>query len=112
MPEILDQELGELPVSNKIALRVYWSFFWRSPVAWLVTLIVSFILALVIGIGLFIVAKILHIDDTLIRLLLSVFSFCLGSVLHLIVGFFVFKMMLSIRYDDFRIALLPRDRWP
>ncbi len=94
----------ELEITPRRALRIWWSFAWRSAIATLATIMVS----MVIGFFLGMVLALVHVAPTMIRLI----AMPVGFVIGLIISFFPLRMILGKDFGEFRLVLVAREPAP
>jgi uncharacterized membrane protein YdjX (TVP38/TMEM64 family) len=90
--------MEELEVTFSRVLSVWWLLFWRAALG---SVLLGGIAGFIIGIGFGILHKPLE----------PIFPTVAGGIVGFIWFFLVVRMALRKKYRDFRIALVPHNKW-
>ena len=90
--------MEELEVTWERALTVWWSLAWRSA-------LIGFLVALVIGVAVGLLGRVLHLDPRFVSRLLRL----TGIICGVAAAIWAMKHVLAKKFKDFRIVLLPVD---
>lgn len=90
--------MEELELTWTRAIKIWWSLVWRL-------MVYSMVLGLLISLPIGLLAAALGLDEAQTRML----SQGMASLLSLLLGIWVLRVVLSKHYSDFRVMLVPSD---
>lgn len=89
----------ELEVTWGRAVKVWWSYFWRSMIAAVAAILIGILVGMILGFILALMGASLEVVQT--------FSGIVGGLIGLLASIVPFKLILGKDFGEYRLVLLP-----